>query len=521
MSAILQQVGNFVSWLKRFRHLALAFVIGLVSALAFAPYPGFALFLIGMALCVLLVEAMENKRQAFRTGFFFGLGQFGLGIHWIGYSFSAQTQVPAWLAPFAIILLASYLSLFMGGAFALAKFLWPKRLSQKALVFAACFALFEFSRGLVFTGFPWNPAAAIWWPLDFMMQPASVIGTYSLGLVTVFVGGLLAPLFVASGDRRHFAAPALAVGMALILAGFGFFRLADSPVTFHDDIRLRLVQANIPQIEKWDDRYLERNFERHIEMSNQVGEKPVTHVIWSESSIPYDVYNDPSFQAYLAARLGSNKTLISGANRFETNEDIKVFNSVFALDPDGVIQATYDKAHLVPFGEVIPFRNILQKIGLDTLVPGSYNFSEGPGPRTLSIPGLPSFGPLVCYEIIFPGSVIEPGNRPAWLLNLTNDAWFGTSSGPHQHLALARLRAIEEGLPVVRVAGTGISGVIDPFGRILGKIDLQTQGTLDAELPKPLAAPPLFAHTGNITFFVLLGLAFGWTILKQRKVARK
>ena len=521
MLSYFRAVGDFISQVKGFRRLALAFGLGFLSALAFAPYPGFALFLLGIAFCLLLVEAAENTKQAFWVGLFFGLGQFGLGVHWIGYSFLAQAEVPTWLAPIAVAILAFYLSLFTAGAFALAKFLWPKRWPAKAVGFAGSFALFEFLRGLVFTGFPWNPAAAIWWPIDSMMQSVSLVGTYGLGLITVLAGGLLASLFVRSDeDKNYFVFPVAALGVLFVLAGFGLIRLADSPVTYFKDVKLRLVQANIPQIEKWDENYLERNFERHIQMSNQTGDEAVTHVIWPETSIPYDVYNDPTFQAYLAARLGNDRILISGANRFERGGGIKVFNSVFALLPEGTISATYDKAHLVPFGEFIPWRGVLSKIGLDTLAPGSFNFSEGPGPRTLSIPDTPSFGPLVCYEIIFPGHVTDPGNRPAWLLNLTNDAWFGTSSGPHQHFALARLRAIEEGLAVVRVAGTGISGVIDPYGRVIGKTNLQTRGILDTGLPKPLNAAPLFARFGNLFLFIFLALVFGWNIWEKRKITQ-
>lgn len=522
MLSLFQRVGDFISGIGAIKRLGTAFVIGIVSALAFAPYPGFPFFLLSISFCLLLVETAQGWKQAFWTGLFFGFGQFGLGVHWIGYSFLAQAEVPAWLAPIAVILLVGYLSLFMASAFAIAKILFPARWAKKALVFAVSFSAFEFLRGVIFTGFPWNPAAAIWWPLDFMFQPAALVGAYGLGFLTVLAGGLLTPLFIpAASSKKHFVPVLMAVALLVTLTSFGLIRLAGSEVQNFEGVRLRLVQANIPQAEKWNDKYLERNLERYVRLSTQVSEKPVTHVIWSESSIPYDIYNDRRFQSYLAQRLGNDKILVSGANRITSTTDVKVFNSIFALSPQGRITAIYDKSHLVPFGEFIPFRSLLGKLGLDTLTPGSFNFSKGPGLKTLLVADTPSFGPLVCYEIIFPGTVTEPDNRPAWLLNLTNDAWFGTSSGPYQHFALARLRAVEEGLAIVRVAGTGISGVIDPYGRIIDKIDLQTQGILDIALPKPLTSQPLFSIFGNLTFFGLLTIGIGGIMLRKFKIAKK
>ena len=196
--------------------------------------------------------------------------------------------------------------------------------------------------------------------------------------------------------------------------------------------------------------------------------------------------------------------MISGANRYGGEEEDKVFNSVYALAPGGEVLDIYDKVHLVPFGEYIPFREYLGRMGLNALVTGSSDFSRGAGLKTMKLPGLPRFSPLVCYEIIFPGNVIAPNEQPAWFLNLTNDAWFGVTPGPYQHFEMARMRAVEEGIPVVRVAGGGISGVVDPLGRVTGKLGLGQTGFLDVALPRPLVQKTLYSVYGSIIFLVMV-----------------
>jgi apolipoprotein N-acyltransferase len=259
--------------------------------------------------------------------------------------------------------------------------------------------------------------------------------------------------------------------------------------------RLRLVQGDIAQTLKWQPEQRARWFRRYLELSA----RPADHIkaiIWPESATPYPLDREPEARRLIARVVPPGGLLLTGSARFDLeSKPPRAWNSLFALDDTGRILAVYDKHELVPFGEFLPFRTVLGRLGLEKLTQGSIDFQPGPGRVTLTLPGLPPFSPLICYEAIFPGRVVDPHARPDWLLNVTNDAWFGRSSGPYQHLAMARFRAIEEGLPLVRAANTGISVVVDPYGRVQARLDLDVTGVLDAALPAPLPEPP-FARLG-------------------------
>jgi apolipoprotein N-acyltransferase len=279
-------------------------------------------------------------------------------------------------------------------------------------------------------------------------------------------------------------------------------------------VRLRLVQPDIPQALKWAPAERERHLVKQIRLGTRppapagTEARAPTHVIWSETAVPYFVANDPSLLAALGQMVRDGGALIVGAPRTtpQPATPFRLWNSLHAIDSRGRIVATYDKFHLVPFGEYVPFRRWLP---IAKITHGETDFSSGPGPQTLAIPGLPPVSPLICYEAIFPGAVHEPGRRPGWLLNLTNDAWFGISSGPYQHFAAARLRAVEEGLPLVRVANNGISAIIDAYGRVRASLGLGREGVVDGDLPVPLAAPPPYGRYGDgMVLAVLLAVAF-------------
>ncbi|MGB8275282.1 MAG: apolipoprotein N-acyltransferase, partial [Alphaproteobacteria bacterium] len=318
-------------------------------------------------------------------------------------------------------------------------------------------------------------------------------------------------------------APAV-VGAALLAAMWvgGYARLgaAGPPqaLAMAEGVGLKLVQPNIAQDHKWREDLRLTHLARHLEMSKNTGPadetvrvlpaaQPVTDIIWPETAAPFLVDQDNAIRAVIAGVTPKGGLVITGAPRATPQgvEPFEVWNSVIAVDNRGEVAGTYDKFHLVPFGEYLPLRALIPPwLGLEKLTPGSTDFSRGPGPRTLTLPGLPPVGPLICYEIIFPSDVLDPAHRPDWLLNLTNDGWYGISSGPYQHFVSARFRAVEEGLPVVRAANTGISGVIDPYGRVLASLPLGHGGIIESPLPKPLATLTPFAKLRDAALLALL-----------------
>ena len=300
----------------------------------------------------------------------------------------------------------------------------------------------------------------------------------------------------------------------MLFRSYGAERLAGSTSASVEGVVLRLVQPNIPQTLKWDSSLAESHLLKQMRMSaSGDSARRITHVIWPETAVPFALERSPGLAAALAPAVPRGGLLITGILRVTQGADGPSWhNSMVALDGSGTVRASFDKFHLVPFGEYVPIRWIP---GVSRIAPGETDFTPGPGPATVELPGLPPVSPLICYEVIFPGAVVEPGTRPAWLLNLTNDAWFGLSTGPHQHFASARLRAVEEGLPLVRVANSGISGVIDPYGRVLAKLDLGREGVLDAALPRALPPTP-YARLGNAVAGIIMLLVLALALTARR-----
>ena len=508
MLGVFDKTGRFIKSQKGKWGFVLTVFLGTLAALSLPPYPFTPLYYIGLGLAFILMVQTERPREAFLLGLAFGFGYFGLGISWVGQSFLAQSDVPHWSAPIAVFFLVVYLSLFPAAAFMVTRKMMPQNWGARAFIFAAVFSAFEWARGIIGAiGFPWNNASSIWWPVDEMVQSVAIFGSYGLGLITLLTVVLFAPLFDDKAPNiSRLGLPLAATALLGLFFLSGWIRLEGAAVTNHGEVTLRLVQANIPQLEKWDPEFLRRNFDRHVSLSTAgvAGNDGPTHIIWPETAIPYDIDNDQGLREYLAGNLGPDRTLISGATRIENGDTPRIYNSIYSLGPGGEILDVYDKVHLVPFGEYIPFRPVLGQIGLETVVAGTLDYSSGAGLKTVKLPGLPPFSPLICFEIIFSGRVVGDGPPPEWFLNVTNDAWFGNSSGPYQHYELARMRAIEQGVPVVRAAGTGISGVIDPFGRTVQKLDLGTSGFLDVQLPRALSTTTIFSNFGNYPFFILL-----------------
>jgi len=326
----------------------------------------------------------------------------------------------------------------------------------------------------------------------------ALLGTASLSRVSP--GRRLAPVIVAGS---------LILGLGVI----GATRLEAMP-NRATGVWLRIVQPSIPQSLKWDPAAAERNFRRLIDLSGGPANHPIAAIVWPEAATPFLLERDVRHRQEIAELVSGQRYLITGALRATppSGPVLQVWNSIEVLDGKGDIIASYDKAHLVPFGEYVPFHDVLP---FRKITAGNLDLSAGPGPRTIALAGLPPFAPLICYEVIFPGVIVDETQRPDWILNVTNDAWYGRSSGPYQHFAIARTRAIEEGLPVVRAANNGLSGVVDPAGRVLARIDLDTIGHADLPLPSA-GGMTLYARFGDWTFLALLVLSALPVVLRRR-----
>ncbi len=501
--------------LAGWRRWALAFLLGALAAFAMPPWHGLPLLLLAFPGLFWLVSAAPNHRTAFFLGLAFGFGHFLVGVYWITNAFLVDAGRFAWLVPIAIPGLAFYLALFPAGAVLalrlLARFFgsggW-----RGAFLFALLWMAFEWLRGHLLTGFPWTLMGHGWIVSDAMIQTAAVIGSYGLSFVMVLAA--LMPTVLAQEKNASRVLPFLLTAcLLLLLWGAGTVRLVQAETQNETDVRLRLVQANIPQALKWRPDLREAHFERHVALTMGAGFEEASVVIWPEMAAPYVLSGDPERRARMRPAVPVRGLLLTGAPRLtmaDRGGAPMSSNGLVALDDKGEIVGGYDKFHLVPFGEYMPLRRWLP---LSRIVPGIGDFHRGPGPRTLLLPGVPALSPLICYEAIFPGKALDLTERPRWLLNVTNDAWFGESSGPHQHFASARFRAVEEGLPLVRAANTGISAIVDAHGRVRAKLDLGVEGVLDGPLPAALEPPP-YARLQDgallgllVAGFVLLGAA--------------
>ncbi|MGB0681080.1 MAG: apolipoprotein N-acyltransferase [Magnetovibrionaceae bacterium] len=518
----------------------LLFGLGGLAALALPPHDLFFFGLPGFAALGLLlhqaVDADRPLRRAFIVTFSFLFGYHVVGLAWISQALLYDPEQFAWMIPFAIGGLSAIMAVIgaLAGPLAVLPFLGRKGVSIPwlACTLAAAWICVEWLRGHLFTGFPWNPVGSVWSDVPALLQGGSLIGVYGMTGLTV-----LAATAFGTFLRTMRPVPALLPSMPLVLIGlWGLFRLDSAEISFVDGVVLRLVQPNIPQAQKWDPTHMPANLAKQIALSRRAaagfggpGEAalgPATHAIWGETMVPYDVAGLAAAREALAQAVPSDGGLvIVGAPRRQQmvapdgTSRVHAFNSLFAVDRQGEIRGQYDKAHLVPFGEYVPLAGVLDRLGLNPVV--GTGFSPGPGLATLNLPGLPPVSPLICYEVIFPGRVLADDQpRPDWILNLTNDAWYGTSAGPYQHMATARWRAVEEGLPLVRVANTGISGILDPWGRDVVRLDLVTEGWINGPLPRSLS-PTFFALWGNISAICLSILLGGFGLLGRRNSAYK
>jgi apolipoprotein N-acyltransferase len=536
------------------QRILIALLAGASSALALPPANIWPVPFITFPIMVWLIDGAAAGRlggvlAAAGAGWWFGFGYFIAGLYWIGHAFLVDAKTFGWLLPIAVIALPAAMAVYTALGFALARTLWPRG-AARILALAAALSLAEWLRGHLFTGFPWNAFGyALITPL-WLAQSAALFGIWGLTFLAVAIYASPAVLADERADtRRPWLAPALAMAALVALAVFGAFRLVTTPTTYVSGVRLRIMQPNLQQDEKFNYSQKQEVMSRYLALSDRPtspqssGVRDVTHLIWPESAFPFFLTREPDALAQIAALLQPATVLITGAVRPPETAAaaMRAYNSIYVIDHDGSIVSVYDKVHLVPFGEYLPFQDLLERLGLTQLTKVRGGFISGDRRRNQRVPGAPDFLPLVCYEIIFPGDAMPrserpgwiydhvgryfgwpfvggTGERPGWLLNLTNDGWFGPSAGPYQHFQEARVRAIEEGLPLVRAANTGISAVVDPVGRVIKSLPLGTAGVLDTALPQPLA-PTLYARVGDGAFGVMLGAALA-LVLRSRARGR-
>jgi apolipoprotein N-acyltransferase len=501
-----------VAALSGWRRYGLAFVLGIVAAAALPPVDLTPVLVVAFPGLLWLDEGSAGLGASFRLGWVFGFGFLLAGLYWIAAALFVDIGRYWWLVPFVAAGLPAGFAIYIGLA------LFAARLVARALhlpatarvfAFAIAWSIAEWARGHALTGLPWNLVGYAWsggFPGSLaLLQSTAWVGIYGLSFLTVLAASLPAllgapSLTPMSAVRRWM--PAISAGLlVLILAVAGGVRL-DAMPTVLTGTRLRLVQPSIAQSLKWQPAATRSNFRRLLDLSAAPAAHPLAAVLWPEAASPFLLVRDAAARQAIATIVPHGGYLITGALRANPPPAPieKVWNSLEALDERGDIVAHYDKAHLVPFGEYVPLRGWLP---FKKITAGTIDLSAGPGPRTIALPGLPPFAALICYEAIFPGAVVDESDRPAWMLNATNDAWYGRSSGPFQHFAIARTRAIEEGLPLVRVANNGITAVIDASGRVLARTSLDAVGYVDAPLPAAAARTP-YARTGDWTFLALL-----------------
>ena len=522
---------KWLSGLEGWRRAVAAGSAGVAALLGFAPFHLWPILFLSFGALVFLLDGCRRHETARTrllcaavTGFWFGCGYFLGALYWTGEAFLVEPLRHAWLLPFAMTLLPAGMALFFAAASTLAMTMWLPG-PGRVLALAIAFGLAEYARGHVLTGLPWNLIGyGLTGPLP-LMQLASLFGVYALSFLAVLVfaapAAIVAP-HASLGAPRSTAA--VAVASLLLLAGgyvWGQQRLrAETDLT---DLRVRIVQANIDQANKWRPENSVEIFNDYLTLTKRLGLADVDLVVWPETAVPFLLADSPDALAAIGNVLPDGVPLLVGSARVvderDENETLiatRIYNSVLAIDDDGAVVGHYDKMHLVPFGEYLPFQDFMESLGIMQLTGIRGGFSAGAGPRSMTVNGFPTFSPLICYEIIFPDDITSPGVRPAWLLNLTNDAWFGKSAGPYQHFHQARVRAVEQGLPLVRAANTGISAMIDPYGRILAEIGLGDTGTVDAALPRGTEGT-VYARLNGIIEISFLGLLLaGWTACRMQ-----
>lgn len=519
--------GIMLQW--GWRRALLAVTAGAASALAMPPFGIFPILFVTLPVFVWQLDGAVSSGRTRRrdelvsaalVGWCFGFGYFLAGLWWIGSAFLVDAQTFGWLMPFAVVLMPAGLALFTALGATLARLVWRPG-PFRVFAFAAGLGLSEIARGYLLTGFPWNAFGYALAANAATMQIGALVGLHGMSVLALFVFASPAALGLsdAAHSRGRILVPALAACVLLGSFGYGALRLSREEAA-PQPVHIRVVQPSIPQEQKFDQEQASRTLSALLSLSDiatspqndGIGDFDV--VVWPESAFPFYLQEEPAAVAALAALIPDGTVLVTGLQRYEkapqTPRGYLGFNSVAAIDSAGEMIASYDKTHLVPFGEYLPLQSFMEWIGFRQLTNMPGGFDAGATRAPIAVPGVPAFLPLICYEAIFPGFADRDQPRAEWLLNVTNDAWFGDTPGPRQHLLQARLRAVEEGLPMVRAANNGISAVIDARGRVVASLPLNARNVIDADLPAALPPTP----------FVRFGLLPRWRCWRRCSSAR-
>jgi apolipoprotein N-acyltransferase len=493
----------------------LIFLAGALSALGFAPLQWWPLTLLALAFLIDRSRQATSFRQAFLLGLCFGSAHFLVGLNWIATAFTFQANMPAWYGWGAVILLSIYLAVYMALCCGVSWLLGRHRRLAFAFIFASAWMLAEWLRATLLTGFAWDPIGVAWIGLPWIARGATWIGTYGLSGLALLLAGLL----VCGLRWRWPSTLGLTAALAAMAVLMGHLIPAPQPPD-NPALRIQVIQPNIDQDKKYDPDLAEEHERTYMALSGTPGAPGAPGatprlLLWPEGATLHYLELEPDAREALAELLGPQDLLLTGgpsATPTTDGSDYLYHNSVFAMDVSGMLRWRYDKAHLVPFGEYLPARGILTRLGLSRLVPGDADFIPGGGPRSFRLPDLGAgtspvmVGVQICYEIIFSGHVVDEAHRPSFLFNPSNDAWFG-AWGPAQHLAQSQMRAIEEGIPIVRATPNGISALIGPGGNLIQAVPRHKAGIINAVVPWPLP-PTLFSRYGLIT-----SLMFGSALL--------
>ena len=506
--------------MQGWRRLLVAGGLGLLSSTAFAPLWLLPLLVPAFTGLLWLLDGAGRGRSAFAIGWAFGAGHFFGGLYWVGIAMTVDFARFWWFMPVSVGGLSFGLALFIGTA-TWGAWRTGARGAARLLFLGVGWLLMEWMRSWILSGFPWNQLGAVWAFDAWSMQSASLVGIWGLTLVTLLAAA--APALLGERAIRHREAVSAVLGIWILLAlmlGYGVLRLSvAAPIgeSAVSGVTVRLVQPSVEQSQKGQRAWARQHLEQLVDLSASPGLEQTTLLVWPETAVFADLSNDATLRQQLGAWLPDGVTLVTGAYRTDGE---RTFNSLYALDGKGTVINVYDKAHLVPFGEYVPLRETLGSLAIP-VTQGS--FESGPGVTTWTLPGMPDASPLICYEVIFSGAVVAPGPRPGFLLNVTNDGWFGDSSGPYQHFAQARLRAVEEGLPVIRAANNGISAIVDAYGRVVAKLPLDAVGVLDGNLPASLITSPFYAVMGDLILVPLsiVPAIVGYLLVRRNRQASR
>jgi apolipoprotein N-acyltransferase len=525
---MLRSLGDSVMLSWGWRRRALAVAGGAFGALTLAPFGLWPLLVVPFAIAVWLLDGVASPSlhrrlgQAFADGWFWGFGYFVAGLWWLGAAFLVEADKFLWAMPFGVFGLPMVLAFFPAAGFALAQLVWQPGASR-IFALAGAIGFTEWCRSWLFTGFPWNAFGQALAENSLLSQTASLVGLHGLTVLAVGLAATPAVIIGLDSRARQVTTGLMAVGLLAGMALFGWQRIPAQPSPLVAGVKLRIMQPNLPQDDKFQPDKGREIVDRYLSISDRatsprtLGLQDVTHLIWPESAFPFLLDRTPDALQRISSALPRGVTLITGAARAGASlpgeSQPPIFNAIQVITRDGGIVASYDKHHLVPFGEYLPgiFERLMHGLGLTAFVAIPGGFTASAARKVLDVPGLPPVAASICYEAIFPGEVLPQvgssgtlaSRRPQVLLNVTNDAWFGRTPGPYQHASQARLRAIEEGMPMVRAANNGVSIVVDAYGRVIASLPLGTDGVLDTGLPRA-SGPTTFSRVGNLPAGLLL-----------------